>query len=163
VSDGAERYVSFVEQELKAEKDRRETLDGRGQAVVTTSGALVALLGAVGALVIDRNGFVLPSDAHYPLLAALVLFVAASLLGILVTIDFRYAVASAETLDLMEKHLTDSDQTARKSIVGTNVKTIVTLRRGNNKKASFLFVALFTQLGAVLSLALTVYLAVRAG
>lgn len=164
MNDGGERYASFVEQELKAERTRRETLDGRGQAVVTTSGALVALLGAVGAIVMQRAGFALPGDAHYPLLAALVLFVVATFFGILVTYNFKYDVADRETLAELAEHLTDSDdEIALISTVGTNVKTIVTLRRGNNIKATLLLVALFAQLGALLSLAATVYLAVKAG
>jgi len=164
VSDGSERYASFVEQELKAERARRETLDGRGQAVVTTSGALAALLAAVGALVIDSKGFVLPEDAHIPLLVTLGFFVVATSFGILVTFNFKYEVADRETLaELMRAHLADSDAVALSSVVGTNVTTIVTLRRRNNTKAWFLLVALLAQLGALLSLAFTVFLAVTAG
>jgi hypothetical protein len=164
VSDGGPRYASFVEQELQAERDRRATLDGRGQAIITTSGALVALVGAVGAFVINRNGFVLPADAHIPLLAALGLFVVSSFFGIVTTFNFKYDVASRETLaELVRTHLTDPDQLALTSIVGTNVTTIVTLRRGNNIKAWLLLIARIAQLGALLSLAVTVYLAVRAG
>jgi len=145
VNGGGERYASFVDQELKAERDRRETLDSRGQAIVTTSGALVALLGAVGAFVIDRSGFVLPTDAHYPLLATLGFFVVASFLGILGTFNFKYEVADRDTLaELAQAHLTDSDQLALTSTVGTNVTTIVTLRRGNNIKATLLLFALRT-------------------
>lgn len=163
MSDGA-RYASFVEQELKAERDRRVTLDGRGQAVVTTSAGLVALLGAVGAIVINRKDFALPAVARYPLLSALILFVAATGFGILATINFKYDVASKETLaELVRAHLTDADDIALASILTTNVTTIVTLRRGNDKKAALLLVALFAQLGALLSLAATVFLAVNAG
>jgi hypothetical protein len=161
VNDGS-RYAFFVEQELKAERDRRQILDGRGQAVVTTSAALVALLGAVGAVVIDRNGFVLPQVARYPLLSALVLFVVATF-GILATVNFKYEVASKETLAELRAHLGDCDEVALASILTTNVTTIVTLRSGNHKKATRLLVALFAQLGALLSLAATVFLAVTAG
>jgi hypothetical protein len=140
-------------------------LDNRGQSVVTTSGALVALLGAIGAIVIDRQGFVLPSDTQYPLLAALALFVIAAFFGIVVTTNnFKYDVASKETLaQLVRAHLTDSDELALRSIVGTNVTTIVTLRSGNDTKAQLLLVAFAAQLIALLSLATTVFLAVTGG
>ena len=161
--NGGAKYASFVEQELKAERARRGTLDGRGQAVVTTSGALVALLSAVGAIVINRKGFVLPAVARYPLFSALSFFVIATFFGILVTINFKYEVASKETLSKLRGHWADSDNVAMRNIVATNVMTIATLRRGNDKKATLLFVALFAQLGALLSLAVTVFLAIRVG
>jgi hypothetical protein len=162
--NGGAKYASFVEQELKAERARRGTLDGRGQAVVTTSGALAALLSAVGAIVINHKGFVLPAVARYPLVSALAFFVVATFFGILVTINFEYEVASKKTLaELPRGHWADSDNKAMKNIVAANVTTIVTLRRGNDKKVTLLFVALFAQLAALLSLAVTVFLAIRAG
>lgn len=160
--DGGDRYASFVERELAAERARRETLDGRGQAVVTTSGALVALLGAVGAFVIGRTGFVLPPGARPWLLVALGCFAGASLFGILVTLPFKYDVPSRKALAaLVQAHLTDSEAKALYSIVKANVTTIVTLRRGNNIKVLLLLTALTGQLAAAASLAVTVYLAVR--
>lgn len=162
MSDGA-RYASFVEQELKAEWNRRATLDGRGQAVVTTSAALVALLGAVGAIVINRKGFTMPAVTRYPLLSALILFVVATGLGIVVTVNFRYEVASKESLAELPAHLSDADDVALDNIVVINVTTIVTLRHGNDKKAALALIALFAELGALLSLAATVFLAVNAG
>jgi hypothetical protein len=161
---GGAKYASFVEQELKAERARRGTLDGRGQAVVTTSGALAALLTAVGAIVVNRKGFVLPVVARYPLVSALAFFVIAAFFGILVTINFKYEVASKKTLSKLPRgHWADSDNVAMRNIVATNVMTIATLRRGNDTKVTLLLVALFAQLGALLSLAVTVFLAIRAG
>jgi hypothetical protein len=45
VSDQGKSYAAFIEGELKAERERRTTYDTRGQALVTTSGALVTLIG----------------------------------------------------------------------------------------------------------------------
>lgn len=73
-------------------------------------------------------------------------------------------MASKETLaELVRAHLADTDGVALVSILTTNVTTIVTLRSGNDKKATRLLVALFAQLGALLSLAGAVFLAVTGG
>ena len=37
-------HQSFIDAEVKAERDRRAALDARGQALVTSSGVLVTLL-----------------------------------------------------------------------------------------------------------------------
>ena len=161
MTDNGPKYVSFVDQELKAERERRTTLDGRGQAIVTTSGALVALLSAVGVIVSHRSSFVLPQAARYPLVAALVLFVIAAFLGILATMNFKYDVVSRDSLaQMVRRHWPDTDDVAAKNIATANVNTTVTMRRGNNKKAVLLLVALFAQLGALLSLSVAVFLLV---
>jgi hypothetical protein len=55
VSDDGTYYAAFIEQELKFERERRATLDTRGQAVVTTSGALLTLVSAITAIAIDQK------------------------------------------------------------------------------------------------------------
>lgn len=163
MTDRTPKYVLFFEQELKSERERRTALDGRGQAVVTTSGALVALLSAVGAIVIHRSTFVFPGSARYPLVGALVLFVVAAFLGILATMNFKYDVVSMDSLgEMLRSHWIDSDEVALKNIAAANVSTIVTMRRGNNKKAALLLMALFAQLGALSSLSIAVFLLITA-
>ncbi len=163
MTDRIPKYVSFFDQELNSERERRSTLDGRGQAVVTTSGALVALLSAVGAIVIHRSTFVFPGNARYPLVSALILFVVAAFLGILAAVNFKYDVVSRDSLSQMLRgHWTDSDDMAAKNIATANVITIKTMRRGNNTKAALLLIALFTQLGAFLSLSVAVFLLIIA-
>jgi Flp pilus assembly protein TadB len=129
VTDSGLPYAPFVEQELKAERERRATLDSRGQAVVTTSGALVTLLTAIGAVVFKLKGLIVPDEARYALVTALACFIIAAFFGILVTINFKYDVASKKTLQqLPRSHSNDSAELAQRNIVATNVKTIITLR-----------------------------------
>lgn len=156
-------YAPFVEQELKAERERRATLDGRGQAVVTTAGVLVTILSTVSAIAINKKLLVVSGPVRYSILSALACFILAVTLGILATINFKYDVAAGSTLvQLPREHSTDGKEIAERNIVATNVATILSLRKGNDRKATFLFTALFAQLAALLCLAVAVLLAVIA-
>ena len=75
-------YEALIVEQLSEERDRKKTLEARGIGVITTSGTIVALLFALGALVSDQEGFRL-SDIGQSLLAAAVLaFAIACFLGI---------------------------------------------------------------------------------
>jgi hypothetical protein len=163
LTDSGVNYAPFVEQELKAERERRTTLDARGQAVVTTAGVLVTILSTVSAIAINKKLLAVSGPVRYSILSALACFILAVILGILATINFKYDVANKSTLlQLPREHSTDSKELAERNIVATNVTTILTLRRGNDRKATFLFAALFAQLAALLGLAVAVLLAVIA-
>jgi hypothetical protein len=163
LTDSGLNYAPFVEQELKAERDRRATFDARGQAVVTTSGVLLTILSTVTAITINRKVLAVSGPVRYAILSALACFVIAVALGILATINFKYDVAAKSALlQLPREHSVDSREIAERNIVTTNVSTVLTLRKGNDLKAIFLLAALFAQLAALLGLAVAVLLAVIA-
>lgn len=157
MTDGGPRLAAFLEQELKAERDRRAAADARGQSVVTTSAGLVALFAAVGAFVSNQDKYQLPRAALVPLTATLAMFAVAAFLGILATYNFAYRVADGESLLAIHQHMTDSETVAIKNVALTNARTVSTLRSGNNKKATLLLLALFAQLAALISLAATIF------
>jgi hypothetical protein len=133
LTDSGVNYAPFVEQELKSERERRSTLDTRGQTVVTTSGVLITILSAVTAIAVNRKVLVAPGAVRYSILSALACFIIAVFFGILATINFKYHVASKSTLlRLPREHSADSREVAERNIVATNVTTILTLRKGND-------------------------------
>jgi hypothetical protein len=157
-------YAAFIEGELKAERERRTVLDGRGIAVVSTSGSLVTLLAAVGAFVSNRKDFQLPFTAVLPLLLTLLGFTVAAALGLLVSKNRWYHVALTTTLyGMVTDHWTDDPVDSRNNVAELNVRTIHTLRVGNDRKATLVGRALWAQLGAVLSLGVAVTLVLVAG
>lgn len=157
MTDGGAKLAAFVEQELKAERDRRVSIDARGQSVVTTSGSLVTLLAALGAFVTSQDKYQLPRAALLPLVVTLTLFAVAAFLGILATYNFAYRVADGSTLSAIPQHMKDSEEVANRNITNTNVLTVLTMRAGNNRKALLLLIAMFVQLGALVALATTLY------
>lgn len=158
-------YAAFIEGELRAERERRSTLDSRGMGVVTSSGSLVALLVAVGVLVNDGKApLVLPPAAKPMLGLALIAFSTAAALGILANRNRYYDVAVTQTLyDMIGDHWIDDEVDARNNVAELNIRTIHTLREGNNRKASLLTAALSAQLVALigLSLAISIVFATR--
>lgn len=157
MTDSGAKWTAFVEQELKAERDRRVSIDARGQSVVTTSGSLVTLLAAVGAFVTSQDQYRLPRAVFLPLVVTLTLFAVAAFLGILATYNFTFRVANGATLAAIPQHLKDSEEVTSKNITYLNALTVRTMRSGNNKKALLLLIAMFAQLGALVALAVSLY------
>jgi hypothetical protein len=157
--DQGRTYAAFIEAELKAERERRASLDARGLAVVTTSGGLVTLLAAVGAFVSANGNFRLPGNVVPWLIVTLAGFVVAATFGILANTNWRYKVIDRAGLDRMRvEHWEDDTAQAMITVAYINVTTIDSLRRGNNIKVGLATSALTAQLAALAALAVTVYL-----
>lgn len=163
MTEQGEAFAAFIEGEVKAERDRRASLDARGLAVVTTSGSLTTLLAAVGAFVSARGGFGLPTGTIFPLTVTLVAFSLAAVCGLLASHNRQYDVADRTTLALMvgEKWPT-SEVDARNVVADLNARTVDSLRRGNNKKATLLMAGLAFQLLALAALSVAVFLVLNA-
>ena len=152
-------WAPFIEAELKAERDRRATLDTRAIAVVTTSGTLVTLVFAIGGLVLgSRNipveGGGLSGWSVWPAVAALAMFATAAALALYGGRNVPYEVADASALKRMTTtHWAMDEDDARQVVLDYNVGTIDTLRQGNNHKARMLILALLAQLAAIAAIA----------
>lgn len=157
-------YVAFIDGELKAERERRAALDARGLSVVTSSGSLVALLAAIGAFASGSGKFELPSGARLLLMAMLAAFASAAALGILVNQSRPYDVALTETLDKMVTDRWGDDRVdSRNNVARLNIRTIHTLRNGNDRKARLLSYALLAQLVALVALGAVVSMVAWSG
>ena len=91
----------FIEQELESERTKKSSLEARGLAVITTSGALVTLLFAVAAVVIKSPHFALPSLARWFLVASSACFVLAASLGIFCNVPNRYLQVDPKSLTVL--------------------------------------------------------------
>jgi hypothetical protein len=156
--DQGQTYLAFIQRELQAERERRRFLDARGIAVITTSGSLTTLLAAVGAFVSSRSSFRFPSDAVGPLILTLTAFAVAAANGIMVTAGRLYAVATPDQLNTMLTDKWNTDEVdARNYVARLDVKTIDSLRDGNNTKAGWLTAAIISQVVGLLALTVAVY------
>jgi hypothetical protein len=148
-------WAPFIEAELKAERERRATLDTRAVAVVTTSGTLVTLVFAIGGLTLgSRNipveGGGLSGWSVWPAVAALIMFTFAATLALYGGRNVPYEVADKTALAKMTTtHWAMNEDDARQVVLYYNVGTIDTLREGNNHKARMLILALAAQLVAI--------------
>ena len=77
-----ELFAAYVVEQLEVEEKRRASLESRGLAVITSSGTISGLLLAFAALADRREGLELSDDVTPWLIAALIAFVVAALLGV---------------------------------------------------------------------------------
>jgi hypothetical protein len=161
VSEQGQTYAHFIEAELKMERDRRATYDARGQAVVTTSAALVTLLVALATLTRSAAPARFPHTAIAPLVASLAALTAAAALGILASWNFRYAAVRTTTLLAMVRaHWTDHEVDARNSVAAAQIVAVDSLRTTNNRKATLVASALVAQMTALVTLSAVVLLVI---
>jgi hypothetical protein len=133
-SDGNAVYLAYIEAELKTERERKSSLDTRGANVVTSSGALFAVLAGLSTL---GRASTVPTPAEVPslLVLALLAFFSAGMLGIVAQWNRAYPVTKPEGLhSLLEKHWVDSTEISRRRIALSYVDTLTVLRRGNKRK-----------------------------
>src|SRR5215207_5830795 len=80
---GRSLYAKYIDEQTAAQEARKTSLEQRGLAVITTSGALVTLLFGLTALSVRPDSrFVIPDVAAALLVVALAFFVLAALLAI---------------------------------------------------------------------------------
>ncbi|MFI5615570.1 hypothetical protein [Amycolatopsis sp. NPDC051903] len=161
MSDQGAVYLAFIEGELKAERERRSAYDARGQALVTTSGALVTLLTGLAAVAKAGTTVRVPAGALAVLVAAIVLFVCAAASGIVAGWNRHYALAASTTLDrMLNEHWTDDEVDARNNVATLHSRTVHTLRRANAFKAACVSIGLIAQVLALSALGATVLIVI---
>lgn len=159
-------FTDFAEKELRAERDRRDVLDGRGSAVLSTSSTLVTIMVALGAFASGSSGFGIAPASWVLFLLALIAFLFAGLFGLLAQRLIPYQKTRADQLRRWRKSDSAWHETAnlaRRAVTEANITTIDTLRVGNDRKAKTVAVAHTCQLvglviltGAIISIAIDV-------
>jgi hypothetical protein len=146
-------YSTYIEDELKAERERRSTFDSRATGVVATSASMVAIIGAVAAFAhLDTDR--LPSKLAYAILIiALVTLLGAAVLGIVAGWNWVYPAPSLRFMGRMtEERWTDQETDARNIVASARIVAIEGLRRGNSTKATLVGAALIVQVGGLAAL-----------
>lgn len=155
MSDQGVEYSTFIRTELGHEYDRRDAVNSRGTALITSATALITITLTVFA-VLKGQDFRLHGLALAMIFIALFAFLSSAVLSILAGINWKYDVTSISTLrDMYDTHWTDSDVSARNVTAYCNVNTINSLRAGTNIKFRFLLWAAASQAFAVLALSVS--------
>lgn len=154
--NAGETFSKFIETELVEECARRASLDARGIGVLNTSGAFATLLFALGAFAAGAEGAAQSRLALILLALASIAFVSAGLIGLLANRLQKYKITTPAQLlawRASDSKWHDSPDKARRVVSLGNIKTIESLRSGNNSKAKYIEAALWFQFGAVVLLA----------
>ena len=148
-----EPYVAFVKELLEAEEKRNAALETRSIAVVTTSGALVTLLLALGAWITRVQTAVIEQTALTLAFVSALLFVLAALLAIGGNAPWKVWAITPTSLstELWARWLTPGDRPDEK-VTATRLKQWESARKLSSKKANLLAGAVTAQALAVLVL-----------
>lgn len=152
-------FFEFIEKQLLAEMERRKSLEARGISVLTTSGTLVTIIFALGALVTNVSDYRPSAVSVWALAAALLAFVIAAMLGLLANRLRWYDVVEAAQMHVWrqsEMRWNDAASKAQRLLAKANIETLRTLRDGNDDKASLIEAALWAQLAAIIALSVAV-------
>ena len=127
---------------LDQEKQIKASLEQRGLAVITTSGALVSLLVALAALLLGKQESSVGSTARACVVSAVVAFVLASVVALLVNSPAQYRSFSTGDLDRMLRQW-DHDQDDARYLVGeAHIGFLKVSMRKNRRKARLLQTAI---------------------
>jgi len=160
VAEQGVTYSAFIDGQLKAEYERRVSLDARGLAVMTSSGAFTTLVFAL-LVVLRGKGFVPTAPGKVAISLSLLLFIVSGFVGLYAAQLLGYHVIDLAAMKTMTKiRWIDDEVDARNACAAANLKAIKTLREGNNKKAGRIVVAGALQLAAVGALGVVIILEV---
>jgi hypothetical protein len=150
--DQGKQYAAFIDAQLKAENDRRDSVNSRAGTALTGAAGLVTLVLAVFAVFVGKD-FVLTGFARKSLGFALLMLLLAAVSAVLAGYPWRSKIISPESLDIfLTARWTNTETLARNVTSRANVEAITTLRRGTSIKFFFLMIAGALQVLAVVGL-----------
>jgi hypothetical protein len=159
-TSGAEIYAAFIEAELKAENDRRESLHTRAAAIAASSAGLITLaLGVFGLLIGKNHEF--PDIAKPFFVSAVVCLLAAGACAVAAQFPLDQHFVKDRTLDrMLNVRRLDSEETARDAVAYINAVGLLSLRSGTTWKAWLVFASGVSQIFAILTIGICVWLVV---
>jgi hypothetical protein len=154
---GSSVYEQYISEQVAREDVRKDSVEKRGLAVVTTAGVLVTLLLGLAALNIDGKHFVLPFSARVSLTVALAWFFASALCAIATNFPLKYEEVRPEDLRrAISDHWRDPPEEAEKMTSLTQIKVLASARKKNAVKAACLYAAVVAEGVAVACVAIAV-------
>jgi hypothetical protein len=156
-------YEQLAASVVATEFDRKKTLEGRGTAILTTSGSLLTLIFGLTVVVSGKGARFQNHWAVVLLMASLVAFVVSAVVAIFIaTYGSKYTLPAQSWLETLTENEAWEDTTehaeddARRTWVKRQINTTVSLRKGNNRKAKAVTWSLAAQVLAITLLALSV-------
>lgn len=159
VNSGFEPYDELITALLTEERERKQSIEQRGLAVVTSSGTLATLLFGLAALVTESDSFQLPDSAKTFLIAAVMSFGFAGVLAIFTNKPLRYAEPGRDWLmKLVAPQVWDrtTRALAARRAAEARIQSIVSFRDKNKEKVRLLTAAITLQVIGVAALAVAV-------
>ena len=149
--------TEMVREQLDQERRRKDSLEQRGIAVITSSGVMVALLLAVAGIAGKEQINSIPTVAKATVVIALAIFAAAALLGLLINWAYKYDEPGLKQLrQLVRERWSASEAAAAQYVAESYLDTVTSYREHGHKKAVRLLWALTLEVLAIVVLAFAV-------
>jgi hypothetical protein len=148
-------YAGYMKGLVDAETARKTSLEGRGVAVVTTSGTLITLLLALIGVITSAKNLSLPTAAHGYLAAAVILFAIAIAIGLTANMPFLYKETAPDANGLSVAWRYTAEE-AQAYVIGTMLDILSSFRHANAVKGWLVLAAGLVQLAAILMLVLAI-------
>lgn len=160
ISPAGAIYQAITDKLLAAEFERRKSLEGRAAALVTSSGAVLALIFGLCVLVTGKDLVYSSSLGILFLIASMIAFLTSAVLAIVVQVQgFEYKVMSDDALKSLARDNTEwarRADDATRAWVSKQVSTICSMRAGNTRKQKQVERSLWVQVSAIGLLAASV-------
>lgn len=145
-------FGEYILEQLAEERTRKTSLEARGLALITTSGAFTTLVLGVAALVGDGD---LPGSSRLLLVLSLAAFLVAAVFGVVVNKPSDYAEPSADSLEeTLQRHGHRDRLTGQKAVASSRLDVLSAGRDRNKDKAAYLLAGAWAQIVAMSLVAL---------
>jgi hypothetical protein len=150
--------TGLIQDQFLQERALKDSFESRASAVIASAGTLVTLLFALVALVTKSERYALPLASRLLIAAALVSFLTAAVLAILVIRPREYATIDEQSLyDLANNDAYNAPASeGEPKIAEAIIRLIEKSRYGNMKKAQFLIASVIAEVVAVVVLGLAI-------
>ena len=144
-------YAEFIKEQLASQEARKASLEQRGLAVISTSGALATLLFGLTALTVAREAtYDIPGTAATFLLFALAFFVLAGICGLVTNLPRGYEATTVEGLRKgVSERWGDDEATASKRVARTRLTVLASAKAVNKQKGYLLVAGMVSEIIAV--------------
>ena len=150
--------AAFVDQDLASEQTRKASIEAKGVALITSTGALVTAILAITKFGgIESTALLIGSPSRW-LMAAGAAFVLAAIGGIAVNIPARYAQLDPDGLVqiITSPDWTDEGSEARRQLTYARTLELASWRRLNQLKARVIVAGLLVQVTGVIFMIATI-------
>jgi hypothetical protein len=157
-----DQWVAFVDHEVAVEEARKSSIEARGVAAVTASGAVATILLAL-ITVTKKSGqsvLVVPGSARPWVVTALTFFLVSAVLGLLTNVPVNlHWVKRKEISAYIYAHWSASLGATQQEVMDHQIKRLSKLNKWNTLKGYVLMGAMFSQVVAIAFIAIAVFAA----
>jgi hypothetical protein len=156
VSDGraADAILGLIDAQLAEERARKGSLEARGLALITSSGAFVTVTLGIAALVDSKAGYSLPETAQDSLVLGAVFLLIAAVLGVMCNLPLDYDEPKPDSMqDRLREYGHLSLFEGQKAVADSQTASLKAARSKNGIKAGFQLAGALAQVAGMLSVA----------